>query len=105
MNLRISENHFRFRVTPDDLDALLSGQRLEQKFAIGGKDFQYGISPSISDGMRLDVEPAKISLCVPHQMLEELCNLGRSKEGLFVAQGDIEVALQLDIKTQKRNAA
>jgi len=105
MNLRLSENSFRFRVTPEDLDILLQGQGVGQKVFLGKESFEYMISPVLAGEMNLEIESAKFNLSVPHQVLEELRDLGRSKEGVSVVQGDVGISLQLDIKTQKRKAA
>lgn len=106
MNLRISENSFRFRITPEDLDALLRGHDVDQRVCLGAHCFTYRISPvSPEQHMTLEMAVAGFCLFVPRATLEELRDLGRSKEGVSIMQGDVDISLQLDIKTQMRKAA
>lgn len=106
MNLRISEDGFRFRITPEDLDTLLRGREIDQRVCLGAHCFTYRIAPvKFEKDMKLEMAVAGFCLSVPHAMLEELYDLGRSKEGLSAMQGDVNIALQLDIKTQMRKAA
>lgn len=106
MNLRISENKFRFRITPEDLDMLLRGRDVDQRVCIGAHCFTYRISPMAPEKhMTLEMAVAGFCLFVPRATLEELRDLGRSKTGVSVMQGAVDIALELDIKTQMRKAA
>lgn len=106
MNLKISENSFRFRITPEDLDNLLRGQDVDQRVCIGAHCFTYRISPVAPDKeMRLTMAVAGFCLSVPRETLERLRDLGRSKSGISVRQGVVDISLQIDIKTQMRRAA
>lgn len=103
MNLRIAENSFRFRITPVDIDMLLRGQDVDQRICIGAHCFTYRISPVASEKhMTLEMAAAGFCLFVPKATLADLRDLGRSKEGISVKQGDVEISLQLDIKTQMK---
>lgn len=106
MNLRISENNLRFRITPEDLDALLAGREIDQRICLGAHCFAYRISPVTHEkDMTLEMAAGGFCLSVPHSLLLALRDLGRSKEGLSGRQGDVGLSLQLDIKTQMRKAA
>ncbi len=106
MNLRISENSFRFRITPQDLDMLLRGQDVDQRVCIGAHCFTYRISPVAPEKhMTLEMAVAGFCLFVPRVTLEELRDLGRSKNGVSVVQGGVDVSLQLDIKMQMKQVA
>lgn len=106
MNLRISENNFRFRITPEDLETLLAGREIDQRICLGAHCFTYRIAPVTHEaGMALEMAVGGFCLSVPRGMLTELRDLGRSKEGLSAIQGDVGISLQLDIKTQMRKAA
>lgn len=106
MNLRISEDGFRFRITPEDLDKLLQGREIDQSVCLGAHCFTYRIAPVTHErDMKLEMAVAGFCLSVPQAMLEELRDLGRSKSGLSRIQGDVNITLQLDIKTQMRKVA
>lgn len=101
MNIRIAENSFRFRITPADLDMLLRGQDIDQRICIGAHCFTCCISPVAPEKhMTLEMAVAGFCLFVPKETLADLHDLGRSKEGILVKHGDVEISLQLDIKTQ-----
>ncbi|QQG37303.1 MAG: hypothetical protein HYS17_05960 [Micavibrio aeruginosavorus] len=106
MNLRIAENNFRFRITPQDLERLLRGQDVDQRVCLGAHCFTYRIAPERQgDRIKLEMAVGGFCLSVPQSRLMELRDMGRSKEGLTVMQGDVEISLQMDIKTQMRKAA
>lgn len=98
MNVRIDESGVRFRIVPDDLTALLAGQRLEQEVAIGTQSIFYEIVPADAGEMALTAQNMRFTLVIPRRALEELRDLGRSKKGISVRQGDADVALQVDLK-------
>jgi hypothetical protein len=106
MNLKISENSFRFRITPEDLDNLLRGQDVDQRTRISHHCFTYRITPATAEQeMTLEMAVAGFCLLVPRETLEELHGLGRSKSGISVNQGGVEISLQVDIKAQMKHAA
>jgi len=106
MNLRISENDFRFRITPQDLDMLLNGRDIDQRVCVGAHCFGYRISPVTREKtMKLEMAVSGFCLFVPRETLEALRDMGRSKEGVSMQQGDVTLSLQLDIKMQMRKAA
>lgn len=106
MNLKISENSFRFRITPGDLDDLLRGCDVDQRVCIGHHCFTYRISP-VSRGEEMSLEMAVAGFClyVPRAALEELRGMGRSKNGISIRQGNVDIALQVDLKEQMKRAA
>lgn len=106
MNLKISENNFRFRITQEDLDNLLRGQDIDQRVCLGAHCFTYRISPVTLDReMRLEMAIAGFCLFVPRKILEELRDLGRSKNGISIRQGGVEISLQVDLRAQVKKAA
>lgn len=106
MNLKISEKGFRFRIAPEDLGVLLSGRDIEQRVCIGEHCFFYRIVPvSSEDEMALEMSMAGFCLSVSQKNLEQLHDLGRSKAGLSVTQGGVDVSLQIDLKKQMKKVA
>lgn len=106
MNLRISADGFRFRITPEDLDKLLHGREIDQRVCLGAHCFTYRIAPvTFEKDMKLEMAVAGFCLTVPRNQLEGLLAMGRSKEGLSFMQGEVKISLQLDIKTQIRKVA
>jgi hypothetical protein len=106
MNLRISENDFRFRITPADLDALLQGREIDQRTRLYPHSFSFRISP-VEDRADMELEMAVGGFClfVPRAALESLRGLGRSRDGIAVSQGGVRISLQVDIKAQVKRAA
>lgn len=106
MNLRMDDKEVRFRITPSELDELLSGREVESSLRIGGHRFGYCISPDGGgDDMTLGMAVGGFSLRVPRNALERLQGLGRSKDGISIMQDGITISLQVDIKLQLRKAA
>jgi hypothetical protein len=103
MNLRLSENDCRFRITPEDLELLLAGNFIEQCIGLEEQGFILRITPSsLEKNMNLRTDNEGFYLSVPQKTLEDLRDLGRSKDGVSVMQSDVKISLQLDLKLQKR---
>ncbi|MCE9508695.1 MAG: hypothetical protein K8R48_10360 [Alphaproteobacteria bacterium] len=102
MNVRIDEDGVRFRIVPADLSLLLGGSELKQRVSIGAQSFEYRILPAASAReMALAMTGNGFTLSVPHAALEQLGGLGRSKNGVSVKSGDVEISLQVDLKAYK----
>jgi hypothetical protein len=97
MSMRIDEDSIRFRIAPDELATLLETGKLDLRIAIGSRNFGYRIACGAPE-MTLDVAPEGFTLAVPRSTLEQLQEMGRSKDGVSVRQGGIEVSLQVDLK-------
>ena len=100
MNLRISKNQFRFRITKEELSRLINGERLEES----ASHIIFSITPAESGRpLFLDDKDGRIDLTVSTLELEEL---GRPvQEGLDVMLGDIRVVLEVDIATRSHSRA
>lgn len=107
MNLKISDNSFRFRITPQDLDQLLQGRDVEQRVSLGHHCFAYRITPTreAQQGLNLEMAVGGFCLSVSPDMLKNLGGMGRSKEGISTRQNGVEIALQVDIRAQMKKAA
>lgn len=98
MNLRISKNQFRFRITKEELLQLMAGERLEESAA----HLRFGITPVESgQSLFLDDKDGGINLVVSKLDLAELSR--PVQEGLDVTIGKIRVVLEVDIATQSRS--
>lgn len=106
MNLKISENSFRFRITPEDLDTLSSGHDIGQRICVGVNCFACRISPvSVGKEMNLEIVGTGFCLSVPHETLKSLRDMGRSKDGISIRQDGLIISLQVDLKTQMKKVA
>lgn len=103
MNLHIQEQNFGFRITADELTALLNGQDIEERLCIGNHCFGYRITSARSDSeISLEMAVGGFCLYVPRAVLEQLRDLGPSKHGLTIVQGGVEVNLRVDSQAQAR---
>lgn len=98
MSMRMDENSIRFRIAPDDLAKLLETGELDQRLAVGSRNFGYRIVARGAPVMKLDIAADGFVLAVPLSTLEHLQEMGRSKDGVSVQQGNLEVSLQVDLK-------
>jgi hypothetical protein len=105
MSIRLDEEGIRFRIAPEGLALLLQGQPLLQHIPTGMSSVQYRIVPADSGDMVIEIRDMEISLSVPRVSLEALRDLGRSKKGIFVRQGNAQIALQVDMKVRANKAA
>lgn len=102
-SIRIDKESIRFRISPVELEKLLEGVCIPQSLMTGESIIEYSITPTSEGKMKLGTREMKLSLVVPRQDLEYLRDMGRSKKGVSVKQGDAEVSLQVDLKMQGRD--
>jgi len=101
MNVRIDKDAVRFRITSEDLAVLLQGSEIAHQIL----NFKYRIVPSAdAAGMDLKTSDQGFVLTAPFALLHNLQGMGRSRDGLSVRQGNVEVSLQVDLKALSRRA-
>jgi hypothetical protein len=100
MNLRIDEQGLRFRVTPEDLRRLLDDGAISHTLGDGNGKFFCGIELSPDANVFFRFGTDGLRLYAPRSVLEELDEMGLSRQGLSFRQGDTEISLQVDIKAQ-----
>lgn len=106
MNLRMDEEGIRFRITPEELEALLRGESILHSLKIGESFLEYAILPvRAGTAMTLQFADGNLILSVPAAELEKLRALGRSKHGLLARQDGLDIGLQVDLKVQATAAA
>ena len=101
MNVRLTSNDMRFRLTNVELATLESGQTLTEALAFADSTLVLSISRA-ADGSatHLDAEPGRIHLSASRDDLEALAAAGRSKRGIERRFGAVTVALQVDIRSR-----
>lgn len=105
ISMRFDAEGIRFRVTPEELGLLLKGQDVVQRIVTGTGSVEYSIKPVAEGDMRMAIEGMRFTLSVSRSSLERLRDLGRSKKGIAVKQGNADISLQVDMKTQPNRAA
>ena len=103
MNIRMGDGGIRFRISCEELAALLQGKMVEELLNLAGKAVQLAIDPSGEGGeLSLIYEEGRISLKVSRDILQGLDQQGRKKEGAIHDMNGSPVSLQVDLKTYSR---
>lgn len=106
MNVRIDGKGLRFKITEEELKHLLSGTTLEEVLPLGRRALSVVIDPvGVSDELMAIYDEDTIRLVISPAKVQELADMGRSREGLAQSRDDLSVSLQVDFRTQKRKAA
>lgn len=93
MNLRISKNQFRFRITKEELLQLMAGVRLRESAA----HIRFSVTPVESEQiLLLDNKDDSVNLVVSKLALAELTR--PAQEGLDEMIGEVRVVLEVDIR-------
>ena len=101
MNVRLTSNDMRFRLTNVELATLASGQTLTEALAFADSTLVLSISRAADDSpTHLDVGPWRVHLSAGRDDLEALAAAGRSKRGIERRFGAVTVALQVDIRSR-----
>ncbi len=105
MKLRLDGHSLRFRITDEDLNALITGRALKENIVIGENNLCFTVIPGGNAAMAVSCEGSEIKLSVSQDKIRELAGMGRSKEGLKIMQDDLSISLQVDLRKEKRSAA
>lgn len=103
MNLKIGSDKLRFKITVEELDLLKEGSVLRETLTIGRRAFSIVIDPiAVSDDLTVIFDDNAIRLLVSPAKIGELSGMGRSKEGIFGSQQDLQLSLQVDLRADPR---
>ncbi|MFL5812408.1 MAG: DUF7009 family protein [Bdellovibrionia bacterium] len=111
MNLRLSKESVRFRITRAELEHLLkTGELSEQTSFPGGKTFTYRVLTASQDalGLSLEYRDGEILLFAPHFQLHDMHSRPPAKDlgcyqDLFHEEGKpLRVALEVDLHGERK---
>ncbi len=108
MNIRIKSQDLRFKISEEELTALLEGGAIREEVIFPGKVFTLMITPvtadrgDISPHMEIEKSNIHLNLLVSQKILQELADMGRSREGLRREVSGISVCIQVDLFSGKR---
>ena len=111
MNVKIAEHAVTFKITEHELHSLQLGHNLKQKVKIGQNFMEITINQDsggqADDHFRLlalklvfDHPGACLTLYAPPATINDLANLGRNRAGIIVQQDDLELTLQVDVRSR-----
>ena len=98
MNIRMGEGAVRCRISCEELKVLLAGKKLEEPLILAGKPILLTIDPA-GESLALIYEEGRIGLKVSENLLKELDQKGRQKNGIAQEVGGASLSLQVDLKT------
>ena len=99
MNVRLTSNEIRFRVTLEELRGLLAGQSLAETLAFADSIFTVSMEAAQEPGPTTVVAvPWRIHVSAASADLAALA-AGRSKRGVERQIGPVLLALQVDVRT------
>jgi hypothetical protein len=106
MDLRIEENRFVFRITPDNLETLLRGREIDHRVCVGSHCFTYRITPlTRKESMALEMAVAGFCLSVPKAALQRLRDDLDGLDTLTATQNGTQIVLSVDAENGLREAA
>jgi hypothetical protein len=104
MKVRFADQAIRCRVTPAELERLLTGRNVALEVALPRDHrFRLSIRPSALDTWQLDHDPTGLWLTIPRAQLEYLSQTVPSTEGIeqrFPASdgGSVHVSFEVDLQ-------
>lgn len=102
MNVRIKEQNLRFKISEEELDALLDKHPVHAKVKLLDKTLVATINPTghgefMEPKLVLDASEAYLNLLISPLQLQALSDMGPSRDGLKQKTGDLFIALQVDM--------
>lgn len=110
MNIRFSEGSVRCRVTPGELDALLSSRGIELAVALPrNHTLRVNVKPAAIGGWVLDSDPTGLWISIPRSELEALAQTLPSRDGIehrfeLASGGAVTVSFEVDVKKRAGGA-
>lgn len=112
MNVKITKNSVTFKITEEEMYVLAKGQQIAEIAPIGGNDLAMVIDPEPAEyfdnveevplKLILDRDESCLMLCTTKEEIGKLVDMGRSKDGVSAHVNGLDVALQVDLKTDCR---
>ena len=107
MNIKITEQNLRFKITEEELAALLSGKIVKTKIKLLDKSFIVAIKPqesgdAIKTEFLFESNTAFLNLFTPSAEIQKLFDMGRNRKGLEQKIGDVFINIQVDIRSDSR---
>ena len=102
MNVRIKDQNLRFKITKEELSALLAGHLVHAKIEFLNKTLVTNINPAArSEEMEvklvLNENEAYLNLLVSIGQLQMLSNMGANRDGLKQKTNKLSITLQVDM--------
>ncbi|MCF6344025.1 MAG: hypothetical protein L3J15_05020 [Devosiaceae bacterium] len=107
MKVRIEEDNIIYKISQAELDALLDGQDLQVKLKLLDKSFIAAIKGQLSDSFMqselvLGEDEVNLNLLISQEKVQELSDLGRNKAGLSFNVDELNISLQVDLRSDNR---
>lgn len=101
MNVRLTTDEIRFRITARELVALQAGQMLSEVIGFADEAFAISLTPAVlGDPTALEAGPWRLHLSVAENDIRALVDAGATKSGVEHRFGTVRVALEVDIRTR-----
>ncbi|PCI57242.1 MAG: hypothetical protein COB36_02965 [Alphaproteobacteria bacterium] len=107
MNVRFEEQDIRFKISEEELKHLMQGHIVRVSLGLLVNSMTVLINPNaLGEDMEvkhvLDDDTSYITLLVPSNILVDLHNMGKNRDGIEVKQGDLTLSLQVDVRKDSR---
>ncbi|PCI99933.1 MAG: hypothetical protein COB14_05130 [Alphaproteobacteria bacterium] len=107
MNVRFEEQNIRFKISEEELKQLMQGHIVRVSLGLLVNSMIALINPNaLGEGMEvkqvLDGDTSYITLLVPSNVLVDLHNMGKNRDGIVVQQGELSLSLQVDVRKDSR---
>ena len=109
MNVRFADRAIRCRVTPDELQQLLTGRAIALELCLPrDRRFRVNLRPSALQTWQLDSDPTGIWVSIPRAELEAFAQTVPSKQGIEhtfeTTQESVTVTFEVDLKRSQAKA-
>lgn len=108
MNIRIEGQDLKFKISEDELSVLNLGNTVDMETNFAGQILQTKIQcHELCQSMNVQIERINnniilLLLKISPSFLENLNDIGRSREGVSVVTNDVSLTLQVDFRKDKR---
>ncbi|HRK98383.1 MAG TPA: hypothetical protein PLE43_07905 [Alphaproteobacteria bacterium] len=104
MNIKFSSQSVTFKISEEELKSLIVDKKLIESLLISGQKVSFAIFPVQSGEMVLDLtEGFAFSLQLPNPKIQELSEMGKSRDGIFLLQDNLKIFVQVDVKSDTRS--
>ena len=100
MNVRLATDDIRFRLSVDELQALMNGRTLVETVALPEATIDLRLSPAApGEPTRVETRRFGLQATVAQADLAALAAAGRSKQGVEHRLGPVRLAIEVDIRS------
>lgn len=102
MNVKLEDGSLTFKITEAELAALQAQRALRVAVVLAPDTLMVEIKPGDESAVSFCRSDAVLRLRISDAQLQQLSDMGKSKQGIALQSGGVEIQVQVDLRSDTR---